>query len=185
MELKAEKKALRKQIKETLAALSKEEIARQSMAVCEKVEAMDVFKKAKTVLTYMAMPKECDPQYIDFSGKTVAYPLCVEGGRLEVYVPLGEDSFARGAYGITEPVPSKCTKLEPKELDLVIVPCVAYDKTCKRMGHGVGYYDRLLSETDAATVGIALNQQVVDSVPAEEWDKKVDYVIAENGIYCK
>lgn len=185
MELKAEKKLLRKEIKEKLSKLSQDEITAQSAAVCAKVQELDVFKKANTVLAYMAMPRECDPKYIDFSGKTVAYPLCIEGGRLEIYVPKGEDSFTKGAYGITEPVPEKCRKLEPKELDLVIVPCVAYDKTCKRMGHGVGYYDRLLCETDAVTVGIALNEQIMDSVPAEEWDKKVDYVIAENGIYCK
>ena len=185
MELKTEKKALRKEIREVLGKLSKEEITFQSRAVCAKVESLEAFKKAKTVLTYMALEKECDPKYIDFSGKTVAYPLCVEGGRLEVYVPVDKNSFEKGAYGITEPVPGKCAKLEPMELDLVIVPCVAYDKNCKRMGHGVGYYDRLLCETDAVTVGIALNQKVLDSVPAEEWDKKVDYVISENGIYCK
>lgn len=185
MDIKAEKKALRKELKEILAKLDREEINAQSKAVCAKVMELEAFKKANTVLTYMAMPRECDPRYIEFDGKTVAFPLCIEGGRLEVYVPVDENSFEKGAYGITEPVPARCRKLEPKELDLVIVPCVAYDKTCKRMGHGVGYYDRLLCETDAVTVGIALNEQVLESVPADEWDKKVDYVIAENGIYCK
>jgi 5-formyltetrahydrofolate cyclo-ligase len=85
-----------------------------------------------------------------------------------------------GTYGIPEPpdVPQNC--LNADELDLVVVPGVAFDRSNNRLGRGAGYYDRFLLELPAATPTIALayDLQVVDALPGlEPHDRPVKFVI--------
>ena len=87
-----------------------------------------------------------------------------------------------GPFGILEP---KADGIEvPKnEIDLIIVPGVAFDKDKNRMGRGRGFYDRLLSTLNAPKVGICFGFQMIPQVPVEPLDKKMDYVITEDTIY--
>ena len=108
-------------------------------------------------------------------------PLIV-GDDLRLLPYEGPESLKPGPFGILEP---KVDGIEvPKnEIDLIIVPGVAFDKDKNRMGRGRGFYDRLLSTLNAPKVGICFGFQMIPQVPVEPLDKKMDYVITEDTIY--
>ncbi len=188
MSVREEKAAMRGEIKRRIAALSREEIGRQSASACKLAAGLEEFKSAKAILAYMALPAECDPAELvkiaDSMGKSVAYPVCGAGGRLELYIPADEGCFVRGAYGITEPDRERSERITADRIDLIIVPGLAFDRSLYRLGRGGGYYDRLLGGASAFRLGLALNEQMTERVPRENWDAKMDAVACEFGIYC-
>lgn len=113
--------------------------------------------------------------------KKLLLPLIV-GDDLRLLLYEGPESLKPGPFGILEP---KADGIEvPKnEIDLIIVPGVAFDKDKNRMGRGRGFYDRLLSTLNAPKVGICFGFQLIPQVPVEPFDKKMDYVITEDTIY--
>ena len=113
--------------------------------------------------------------------KKLLLPLIV-GDDLRLLLYEGPESLKPGPFGILEP---KADGIEvPKnEIDLIIVPGVAFDKDKNRMGRGRGFYDRLLSTLNAPKVGICFGLQMIPQVPVEPFDKKMDYVITEDTIY--
>ena len=76
-------------------------------------------------------------------------------------------------------------ELNVEDIDILIVPAVAYDKDCYRLGYGGGFYDRFIEHLrdDAITIGIAFDLQVFDSIPKENHDAQLNYVITENNMY--
>ena len=89
-----------------------------------------------------------------------------------------------GLYGIRTPVLERSVLLEPEQLDLVLVPCTAFDADCFRVGMGKGYYDRYLPRcTKAAKIGIALEVQRVAHAAVDEHDQRLDAFVTERGLY--
>ena len=128
-------------------ALSDTERTRSNAALCARIMALDCFKKAENILLYAAFGGEADLSALAVEaarqGKTLAYPVCGEGFSLTAAV-LGPDGWEVGAYGIRTPILSRSEILRPDQLDLVLVPCTAFDTACRRVGMGKGYYDRYL-----------------------------------------
>ena len=188
MSIKEEKAALRGEIKRRVAALSKEEIKRQSASACELAAGLIAFKNARTILSYRALPGECDPAELVKAaasmGKNVAYPVCSENGGLELYIPSDGSCFVKGAYGIAEPDRERSGRITIDQIDLIIVPGLAFGRDLYRLGRGGGYYDRLLNGAAAFKLGLALKEQITERVPREAWDAKMDAVACEFGIYC-
>ena len=90
----------------------------------------------------------------------------------------------RGAYGIPEPHPTAPT-LEPAQVDLILVPCVACDFRGYRLGYGGGFYDRLLSSGEWAskpTIGIVFEFAYLPQLPIDPWDKMLQSVCTETGL---
>jgi 5-formyltetrahydrofolate cyclo-ligase len=114
------------------------------------------------------------------AGKRVALPV-TDTRRKEIYprivIRYPEDLTA-GPFGIAEPR-SSCPVAEPGEIDLIVVPGVAFDAKGFRLGYGEGYYDRFLPLTNGVSVGIAYNFQLVNTVFPEEHDWPVDFVVTE------
>ena len=116
-------------------------------------------------------------------GKVLAYPVCGENCSLTAAVP-GPDGWETGLYGICTPVLERSVLLEPEQLDLVLVPCTAFDADCFRVGMGKGYYDRYLPRcTKAAKIGIALEVQRVAHAAVDEHDQRLDAFVTERGLY--
>ncbi|HQG08910.1 MAG TPA: 5-formyltetrahydrofolate cyclo-ligase, partial [Dysgonamonadaceae bacterium] len=67
-------------------------------------------------------------------------------------------------------------------IDLIIVPGVAFDRKLNRLGRGKGYYDRLLSQLKSPKIGICFDFQLLESIPVEDWDIKMDMIVAQNEI---
>ena len=76
-------------------------------------------------------------------------------------------------------------EIDVKNIDVLIVPAVAYDKNCYRLGYGGGYYERFIERLrdDAITIGIAFDLQIFDSIPKEEHDTQLNYIITETNTY--
>lgn len=92
------------------------------------------------------------------------------------------EDLSIGSYGILEPRIGKIRKTNPKDIDLFIVPGVAFDKYGNRVRHGKGYYDRLLEKTKSTIVGLCFEFQLVEKIPIEPHDKPVDIILTENRI---
>ena len=168
-------------------ALSDTERTRSNAALCARIAALDCFKKAENILLYAAFGGEADLSALAVEaarqGKTLAYPVCGENFSLTAAVP-GEDGWEAGAYGIRTPILSRAEILPPEALDLIFVPCTAFDAACGRVGMGKGYYDRYLPRcTRAVKLGIAFEAQRVPHAALDEHDQRLDAFITEGGIY--
>ena len=167
--------------------LPQAERAAANAAICARLLAMPCFQKAENLLLYAAFGGEVDlaglAEQAARLGKTVAYPVCGEGFTLTAAVPE-PDGWEAGAYGIRTPILTKSRLLAPGELDLVLVPCTAFDAACRRVGMGKGYYDRYLPRcTRAVKLGIAFEAQRVPHAALDEHDQRLDAFITEGGIY--
>ncbi len=137
-------------------------------------------RKTKSVLLYASFGSEVDTwtifdYCIDSSIKT-AFPK-VKGRDLELYWIERPEQLDKGYKSILEPVEGIPANLQ--EIDLIVVPGIAFDTKCFRIGYGEGFYDRLLSVTRALAVGLAYEEQIIDEIPIEPFDKKVDLIITD------
>ena len=156
--------------------------AEESSAVWTRLEALPAFRGASTVLFYMSMPGE--PLTDGFAArwygrKRLAVPLVV-GERLELreYDPL---RLTVGYKGIREPAADTVVIL-PRDVDLAVVPGVAFAPCAQgagfvRLGHGGGFYDRLLPELSCPLVGVGYSFRLLDSLPEDPWDMRLDTVL--------
>lgn len=121
-------------------------------------------------------------------GKRVVVPYCV-GRDLALFHLQGMEELAASGFGLFEPRPElradPAKRVDPAELDLVMVPGVAFDRRGGRLGHGKGYYDRLLPRIrcDAPLIAVAFECQLFPEIPMLEHDVFMDRVITEKTIY--
>ena len=163
------------------------ERAAANAAICARILAMPCFQKAENLLLYVAFGGEVDLAVLAEQaarlGKTVAYPVCGENFTLTAAVP-GPDGWEVGAYGIRTPVLERAVLIRPEALDLVLVPCTAFDAACRRVGMGKGYYDRYLPRCrNAVALGVAFEAQRVPEAAAEEQDWRLDGFVTERKVY--
>ena len=109
------------------------------------------------------------------AGKKVALPR-TEGDRMVFYEFDGE--LVEGKFGIKEPKPSSSVD----NIDLVLVPGVAFDRKGCRIGYGKGYYDRFLSMQHCFSAGLAYSFQLVEELPRGRFDRRLASIITENGV---
>ena len=143
----------------------------------EQVEALDEFGRAGTILIYMALPDEVPTTaFIEkWRGeKRFVIPRVKgEGLELKVYDP---EAIQSGYRGIPEPS-DKAEDVSPSEIDLALIPGVAFDREGHRMGRGKGFYDRFLPSIHCPSVAICQAWRIVGNVPTDPWDKTVDIVL--------
>ncbi len=183
MGLREEKRALRRLIKEQKAQLSRTDMEREAAGVFSAVATLPLFQKAETVLAYWAMGDELPTaDFVDgiVGSKRVALPV-VQGDDLLLLEYTGRACLQRvPPFGIEEP--QGTAAIRPGEVDLVVVPGVAFDRAGNRMGRGRGFYDRLFAQMpDVATVGVCLSVQLVESVPVEAHDRAMEVVVCGDG----
>lgn len=118
-------------------------------------------------------------------GKTVAVPV-VSGDRIDFYKISGIDELQqKGKYNIREPLPSVEKIILPQQIQVIVCPGIAFDKDFNRLGYGKGYYDKYLCNTSAFKIGICFSEQLLESVPADENDVKMDCIVTEKRIIKK
>ncbi|MFN7448279.1 MAG: 5-formyltetrahydrofolate cyclo-ligase [Pirellula sp.] len=165
-------------------------------AVSERIvrRFMDLpeYEKAGTVMFYVDVRDEVRtrqalPEALA-SGKRIVVPYCLDG-ELELFWLENMDELELGMYRILEPkvelrdVAAK--RLTPTNLDLVMVPGVAFDRKGGRTGHGKGYYDKLLQHArkDAPLIALSFECQLFEEIPAESHDIFMDKVVTEDAVY--
>ena len=169
-------------MRELKRAVPMEEKLRRSETVMRGVEGLAEFRRAKVVLLYWSMADEVQTHaFVErwYKEKTLLLP-CVVGDDLVLRQYTGPECMTAGEqFGIGEPTGEVWNDLEAVEL--IVVPGVAFDVQRNRMGRGRGFYDRLLKSTpNAVKVGVAYDFQLLDSIPTEPHDVKMDRVISEN-----
>lgn len=160
-----------------------------SETLCHRLLTLPEFKRAGCIFSYLAAGSEADlstlHRFAAAQGKTLAFPRCGPAGRMEAWAPLGPDALVPGAFGILEPDPSRSRSVDPEELELVLVPCVAFDTNGARLGHGGGYYDRYLTRCPRALrVAAAFEVQHLPGLAVEAHDMTMDRIVTERQIYC-
>lgn len=152
--------------------------------IAEMVAQHLIFQRATHVMLFNSLPDEVSTSpllNLSTDIKKVYLPR-VSGDDIEV-VPLGTKFSTDNRYGIQEPIGTPLS--DPTLLDLIIVPGVAFDHNCNRLGRGKGYYDRFLNTLQVPTIGICFHEQIVPQIPCEVHDKAMDFVITPSEIYSK
>lgn len=166
------------------ALLSNDERLSAANAVFRQVEQNPAFMLAERILVYHSLPDELSTlDFIDrwYTRKRFFLPR-VNGVNLDI-LPYDRSRLHLGAFHIEEPDGEELTPVE--DIELIIVPGVAYDRRGCRVGRGKGYYDRLLSGTKAVKIGVAYDFQLVDDIDTDEFDVPVDIVITDRNVYYR
>jgi 5-formyltetrahydrofolate cyclo-ligase len=178
------KQALRDTVIVARLRLSPEERAALSHAVAERVVVLDAFVRARTVALYAPMGAEVDTAEIArigaSLGKRLAYPRLLEGDRALGFAACHADALLPGALRTREPPPG-APAISPGEIDLVLVPGVAFDARGRRLGRGRGHYDATLAGLPASArrVGLAFELQIMSVIPQERHDALLDVIVTE------
>jgi 5-formyltetrahydrofolate cyclo-ligase len=183
-----EKKELRKNLLVKLLSLTGEELKRRSQNVEKRLSNLPIYKQAKLVMVYYPLKGEVDILQMvrrDLGLKRFCFPFMnLERKELEVYeVNNLEGDFSFGPFGVMQPRPDTTKRVDIKEIDMVVVPALAFDRNKNRLGRGAGFYDRFLKRLNPSCrkVGIAFEPQVLDDLPIHpSHDQKVDVIVSED-----
>ena len=178
-----DKRRIRTRILHALREHTEEQRRRKSEAIWRKLQRLGVFRRAKTVLCYVSLPDEVQTgplimQMLE-AGKRVVVPhVRGEDLVLSQLRDLGRD-LAPGSFGVLEPKPDAVRPVPAQELDLVLVPGLAFDRRGHRLGRGRGYFDRLLARLPdtTSTIGVCFDFQLFDRLPTDPHDQAVGVVV--------
>ena len=167
------KRELRSRMRSVRAVLPASARDERSRAAAERVVELAEFVGAQTIVGFSAIQKEIDPAALlsgaRASGKRVGLPR-VEEDLLVLHEFRDVSELEEGSFGVLEPLAS-APVIAPSEVDLVIVPGLAFDVRGHRLGYGRAFYDRLLPHmTKAFRLGLAYDFQVVMELPDDEHD---------------
>ncbi len=177
-----EKRELRKHYLQIRNGLSEEKKKSAGKSIWNKIFSCDYYKIANVVFVYVSYNNEVDTieaiEHMLAEGKHVVVPKCdVSGKTMSLYEIQSLTDLRMGAYGIQEPLGEKERKVKTEEIDLAVVPGVAFDKKGMRLGYGGGYYDKFLAEFSGTSVGLVYAQCYSEELPVEKFDRGVDIVV--------
>jgi len=180
------KDELRKNILQKRKDLSKIELMEKSNRIKNRLFEMNDFREAQTMLFYVSynnevytheMIKEC----LSNRKKVIVPKSDTTNNTLIISELTDWDDLELGAYNILEPKEQSIIEVDIDLIDLIIVPGVVFDIYGNRIGHGKGYYDRLLKRaSNIPSIGLAFEFQIVKKIDAEEHDEKIDVIITED-----
>ncbi|MGI6086240.1 MAG: 5-formyltetrahydrofolate cyclo-ligase [Acetivibrionales bacterium] len=176
---------LRKYIFEKRRLLDINEVNIASEVIVGSIKELAAIKFAKLVFSYMPYGKEVDikplNQWVLDQGKKLCIPRVINKTEMEPRIVRNiNQGLLKNSFGILEPAISH-ELADYYEIDLILVPGLAFDKSGNRIGHGNGYYDRFLSRCPKSTlfIGVAFSFQVFDSIPFDKHDVKLHSLITE------
>ena len=163
--------------------MNKEEKERRNLRIRERLFLNPKFQKANIIMSYVSKSYEVDTwTIIEKSlemGKKVAVPYVLKGDRLMLpSLILDCKELVKGSYGVYQPHPDNIRRVDLNQLDLLLVPGVAFDKAGNRLGHGKGYYDRFLKKVPYTySLGLSYEFQVLERLPISMLDRPVSSLI--------
>ena len=154
--------------------LNKEE---KSTIIVEKIKKLNILKKSQVIALYKRMKDEVSLEaLIDdalMHQKVVLLPKIMD--KQMVFIEINEKTkYQKSNFNVWEPISDK---IYDGQIDLMLIPGVCFDKKNNRLGFGKGYYDKYLGQKDTYKIGICFKEQIIDSIPKEEWDIPMDLII--------
>jgi len=177
------KEEVRSFFREKRQDIPESEKIRADMSITEKVLMLDDYKRAKVVLAYYPIKNEVNilPVVEDAlsKGKNVAFPISdVNTHTLTFRFVSSVEDMKKGAYSIPEPS-EESGLFEYSDCAICIVPGLVFDRSGNRLGYGKGFYDRFLSSFDGVSLGVCRSDFLVNGIPADENDRRVDIIISD------
>ena len=175
------KNLLRKQIRTLFREQEPEVLTAMSSDVCRTLLRHPRLQSASHILAFWPLPDEVDirasVRELWRLGHDIYLPRVVSDTEMVACPYLGDSSLSPGAFGILEPATPPSTLHEDT---VALVPGIAFDKQCHRLGRGRGYYDRFLSLHKPYTIGLCYPFQIVSHVPHDNLDIPVDEVLLQS-----
>ncbi len=179
------KEELRKTFREQRNSLTDK--TKKSQMITQNIISSPIFQKASVVMLYRSAKGEVETdvlwQICKEQGKTCVFPKCVSKTEMIAVLAESEEDFSVSGFGILEPTSDEAFQKE--QIDLIIVPALAFDRNNYRMGYGGGYYDRYLVGYQGVSVGLCFSELLVSSVMPNGWDIPVSFVVTEQGFSTK
>ncbi|RIW31056.1 5-formyltetrahydrofolate cyclo-ligase [Bacillus salacetis] len=182
-----DKKELRKKQKALLSTLERHIHEHKSFLIASRLFDTEEWKSARTVAVTVSNFPEVDTWQIIRKGweegKRIAVPKCrPKEKQLDFYYLTSFADLEKVFYGLLEPSPEKNKPAHPRDIDVVIVPGLAFMATGYRLGFGGGYYDRFLETFQGRTVSLAFQEQLAENIPVEYFDIPVEKIVSEDSV---
>ncbi len=164
--------------------MTQEDVDQKSEAILKRLEDLDVFQSAQSILFYVSVNNEV--QTIPFikkylKEKKIYLPRLISDNQFEAVFCDDYSALKKNKFGILEP---ENTSIQKKiSLDLILIPGVAFDQQGNRIGMGKGYYDRfLVAHKNSRKMALAYEKQILDQLPKDLYDEPVDMIVTEQRI---
>jgi len=158
----------------------------QKDSIIQNLVSLEEFKNANCILAYFSKDSEVPTlkliEKLLQEKKIVCLPRTDFESKL--LIPRRINSFSdlsKNKFGVYEPKP-ECLEVEPSKIDLAIVPGIVFDRNGYRLGYGYGFYDRFLSNKNFFKIGLAFSFQIIEQLPFEEHDVRLDCIVSEKEI---
>jgi len=179
---------MRHNLRSRLFALPQSQRRAESKQASQNLIDTDEYKKASAIMIFLSLPHEIDTTAVILDawqqGKTISVPKVSWEQRhmIPVEITSLETGFSEERGGFKNPTTG--VPMPQEDIDLVITPGLAYDAKGNRLGRAGGYYDRFFASKllRAKKCGFCFSQQVVDSVPVDESDECVDFIVTDAGV---
>jgi 5-formyltetrahydrofolate cyclo-ligase len=191
-DVRASKEETRAAMRRKLREMSSAFRAEASLVICELAAQLPAFRTGLCIGLFAPLPSEPDilPLIEEAwaSGKIVVLPRLWKKGpepRLEWHaVTDWAQVIEQGPFGLQEPDPGLCPRIDPARLDCIFVPGMAYDRTGMRLGRGGGYYDHFLGQIsrDVPRFGLMFSLQQVERLPREPHDQALRAIVTDDGL---
>ncbi len=177
-------KSIKQNIREAIRTINKLTLDKEaynelSSLICAKIENLEIWNSANKIALYSALPDEPSLQLLldkYSSSKELYLPKILDDSLNMQFFRYYNQDLGIGKYGIKEP-PSSSEMINGKDLDLIIVPAVAFTKEGNRLGRGKGFYDKYLQDLDVFCLGVTFPFRILPSLPKEPWDRCMNLVL--------
>jgi len=176
-----EKQQLREEIYRKRKTLDFQWLKKNSQTLEKRIRTLEEYRRSMTVGIYMPLPGEPDLRGLLSDKKHFCVPVYKREQNCYFMAAIDQTTrFHAGRYGIQEPV--HAPEVDIKKIDLILVPGVAFDSCGNRLGHGCGYFDRLLKGFNGITLGVAFNFQLLPRIPHHVHDIRMHIIVTEKVI---
>ncbi|MET4703353.1 5-formyltetrahydrofolate cyclo-ligase [Frigoribacterium sp. UYMn621] len=182
-----QKRALRAELRERRRIMTTREREQSTTHLCEHLIELATRLRVSSVAAYLPTTEEPNIRpflnWADAQKIRILYPISRDDGLLDWTVGDGETEV-EGLFGMPEPVGELLGPIAINDVDLILVPAASVDRTGMRMGWGRGYFDRTLGSMEKCppVYAVIFDRELVDSVPSEVHDKRVDGVVTPGAI---
>jgi len=188
MSSESQRNEIRKRIKNLRSEQTELERGARSAAIGEMLGSLHEFQAARKVAFYSSTQGEVKTdEMIDSAlreGKKISVPMVnAKSPEITFHQIRSRKNLKLGEYGILEPHENDENVMNADELDVIVVPGIAFDPKCERLGYGKGYYDLFLKEIGSLKVGLAFDFQIVPEINRRGGDVRMDFVVTESRLF--